>query len=120
MGMSFLGCGTMTVWDLSSRYLAWLPRFEMKVKPFEVRMLIKAEEESRRAMFWLGYGELSDGDLGDCRGWFVDVFEIEFDGFAEVGKGFLLGGAEAGDVVVEALRDEVRVFEVKGVVESFH
>ena len=41
----------MTVWDLSSRYLGWLPRFEMKVEPFEVRMLIKAEEESQRAIF---------------------------------------------------------------------
>jgi hypothetical protein len=38
------------VCELASRYLAWLPRLEMKVKPLEVRMLIKAEEESRRAM----------------------------------------------------------------------
>lgn len=119
MGMSFRGCGTMTVWELSSRYLAWLPRFEMKVKPFEVSMLIKAEEERRRAMF-LGYGELSDGDLGDDRGWFVNVFEIELDGFAEVGECLLLGGAETGDVIVQALGDEVVILAVEGVVEGFH
>ena len=63
IGMSFHGCGTMTVWDLSSRYLAWLPRFEMKVKLFEVRILVKTVEERRRAMVYLRNGKLSNGDL---------------------------------------------------------
>jgi hypothetical protein len=57
--------------------------------------------------------------LRDRRGWFVDVFEIEFDGFAEVGECLLLGGAEAGNIVVKALGNEVVIFAVEGVVEIF-
>ena len=79
------GWGTMTVWPWSSRYLAWLPRLEMKSKPSEARMLMKAEEERRLGIGRAGDGEFPDGDFSDAGGGLVGVFEVEFDGFLEVG-----------------------------------
>jgi hypothetical protein len=34
----------MTVWPLESRYFAWLPRFETKLKPWAVRMEMNSED----------------------------------------------------------------------------
>lgn len=44
----------------------------------------------------------------------VRWFEVEFEGFLEVGESFLLGGALAGDVEFEALGDEPGAFAPDG------
>ena len=48
------------------------------------------------------------------------IFQVEFDGFLEVYESFLLGAIECGDVVVDALDDEIRVLTVEGVVDLSH
>jgi len=48
-------------------------------------MLMKAEEERRLGIGRAGDGEFPDGDFSDAGGGLVGVFEVEFDGFLEVG-----------------------------------
>jgi hypothetical protein len=67
-------------------------------------------------------GKFSHGDFGDmwdC-GRVGEIFEIEFEGFLEIGEGFLLSGTEAGHIVVETLGDVVGIFAVEGVMEVSH
>ena len=40
----------MTVWPLESRYLAWLPRFDIKIKPLAVRIVMNSEDGMRFGM----------------------------------------------------------------------
>jgi hypothetical protein len=69
-----------------------------------------------------GDGKFSYGDFSDLwdGGGFGEVFEIKFDSLLEVGEGFLFGGTETGDVVIEALCDVVRFFAVEGVMDASH
>ncbi len=78
--------------------------------------------------FWHGLkirscdGKFSHGDFGDVRdsGRVGEIFKIEFEGFLEIGEGFLLSGTEAGHIVVEALGDVVGIFAVESVMEVSH
>jgi hypothetical protein len=69
-----------------------------------------------------GDGKFSYGDFSDLwdGGGFGEVFKIKFDSLLEVGEGFLFSGTETGDVVIEALRDVVGFFAVKGVMDVSH
>ena len=80
---------------------------------------MKAEEERRLGIERSGDGELSDGDFRDSRGGFIGIFQVELDGFLKVCKGLLLGGSEAGDVVIQALGHEAVFLAVEGVVDLF-
>jgi hypothetical protein len=65
-------------------------------------------------------GEFPDSHFGDLRdrGGLGKIFEIKFEGFLEVGGGFRFGGAEAGNVAIEAMGHLVGSFPVKGVVDA--
>jgi hypothetical protein len=78
--------------------------------------------------FAFGFGDGASEDLGGFdpfgdvwdSGRVGEIFKIEFEGFLEIGEGFLLSGTEAGHIVVEALGDLVDIFAVEGVVEVSH
>ena len=48
------------------------------------------------------------------------VFEIKFNGFAEIGDRFIARGAEARNIRIQALRDEIVVFAINAVSHRFH
>jgi len=73
----------------------------------------------------LGMGDSSNGEftcsyVRDCWSGFWAVFQIKLNGFPQIAQGFFFCRAEAGDVVIEALRNEVAVLKVEDVVKCFH
>lgn len=55
--------------------------------------------------FWRGFGA---------------VLKVEFDGFPQILQGLFFCRAEAGNVVIETLCNEVVVLKVKGVMKRSH
>jgi hypothetical protein len=97
---------------------------------YEVKAVVGEDGDEFRGgdSFWHGLkirscdGKFSHGDFGDV--WdssrVGEIFKIKFEGFLEIGEGFLLSGTEAGYIVVEALGDVVGIFAVECVMEVSH
>src|SRR5690349_15557887 len=99
MGSSFFGWGTMALRPVALRYLVWLPFWETKTKPCRSSTRMTSPDPSRLGIHHLlPHIEVGHGRVGRSR----FALKIKFDGFLQVGHGFLTRCAEARNVHVEA------------------